>query len=150
MPLKVKEVLDYNFKNPQNTLTYIYENNLCSSELKFDIETYFDFKLKYKDNFLLMIELIMKNFCPSLKKFTIISIIIILLIITKVKIIILYIIYISIKNQSLINQTIDNKFFNQFLYNYVEDTKTFTSPFFCKSKFIVFVASKKIGYDLIY
>jgi len=130
MPLKVKEVLDYNFKNPQNTLTYIYENNLCSSELKFDIETYFDFKLKYKDNFLLMIELIMKNFCPSLKKFTIISIIIILLIITKVKIIILYIIYISIKNQSLINQTIDNKFFNQFLYNYVEDTKTFTSPFF--------------------
>jgi hypothetical protein len=130
MPLKVKEVLDYNFKNPQNTLTYIYENNLCSSELKFDIETYFDFKLKYKDNFLLMIELIMKNFCPSLKKFTIISIIIILLIITKVKIIILYIIYISIKNQSLINQTIDNKFFNQFLYNYVEDTKTFTYPFF--------------------
>lgn len=130
MPLKVKEVLDYNFKNPQNTLTYIYENNLCSSELKFDIETYFDFKLKYKDNFLLMIELIMKNFRPSLKKFTIISIIIILLIITKVKIIILYIIYISIKNQSLINQTIDNKFFNQFLYNYVEDTKTFTSPFF--------------------
>ena len=130
MPLKVKEVLDYNFKNPQNILTYIYENNLCSSELKFDIETYFDFKLKYKDNFLLMIELIMKNFCPSLKKFTIISIIIILLIITKVKIIILYIIYISIKNQSLINQTIDNKFFNQFLYNYVEDTKTFTSPFF--------------------